>query len=193
LAEIVRTLQEKLDPKNLNKLTAIKNAKMHAFVAEAIELTNPDSVVVFTDSKEDLDTIREKAKNGGGEHSLATPGHTYHFDGPKDQARDKANTKYLLPKGMDLGESLNSTDKASGLAEVKGFLKDSYVGKEMLVCFFCLGPTNSDFSISCVQITDSYYVAHSECLLYRPGYELFKTVGENEELFQFLHTLGKTD
>ncbi|MHC4760398.1 MAG: phosphoenolpyruvate carboxykinase (GTP) [Planctomycetota bacterium] len=193
MADVMSILQEKLDPNNLEKLTAIKNAKMHAFVAEAIELTNPDSVVVFTDSKEDLDTIREKSKNGGGEHSLTMEGHTYHFDGPKDQARDKANTKYLLPEGMDLGESLNSTDKATGLAEVKGFLKDSYVGKEMLVCFFCLGPTNSEFSISCVQVTDSYYVAHSECLLYRPGYEQFKTVGENDEFFQFLHTQGETD
>ena len=184
-------LQGKLDPKNLEKLTAIPNAKMHAFVAEAIELTNPDSVVVFTDSADDLAAIREKAKNGGGERSLATEGHTSHFDGPKDQARDKANTKYLLPEGIELGASLNSTDKTSGLAEVKGFLKDSYVGKEMLVCFFCLGPTNSEFSISCVQITDSYYVAHSEYLLYRAGYEQFKGVGENDEFFKFLHTQGK--
>ena len=117
-------LQGKLDPKNLEKLAAIPNAKMHAFVAETIELTNPDSVIVFTDSADDLAAIREKAKNGGGERSLATEGHTSHFDGPKDQARDKANTKYLLPEGMELGASLNSTDKASGLAEVKGYLKD---------------------------------------------------------------------
>ncbi|MCD6175412.1 MAG: phosphoenolpyruvate carboxykinase (GTP), partial [Planctomycetes bacterium] len=191
LAEVMSKLQGKLDPKNLEKLTAIPNAKMHAFVAEAIELTNPDSVVVFTDSADDLAAIREKAKNGGGERSLATEGHTSHFDGPKDQARDKANTKYLLPEGIELGASLNSTDKTSGLAEVKGFLKDSYVGKEMLVCFFCLGPTNSEFSISCVQITDSYYVAHSEYLLYRAGYEQFKGVGENDEFFKFLHTQGK--
>jgi GTP-dependent phosphoenolpyruvate carboxykinase len=75
---------------------------------------------------------------------------------------------------MDLGESLNCTDKAEGTAEVKGFLKDAYVGKQMLVCFFCLGPTQSDFSISCAQITDSPYVAHSESILYRPGYEQFK-------------------
>ncbi|MHC5082814.1 MAG: phosphoenolpyruvate carboxykinase (GTP) [Planctomycetota bacterium] len=186
-------LQEKLDAKNLEKLTAIANPKMHQFVADAIALTNPDTVTVLTDSAEDIALIRERAKNGGGEHSLKMDGHTYHFDGPKDQARDKANTKYLLPEGWDLGASLNCTDKASGIAEVKGFLKDSYVGKEMLVCFFCLGPTNSEFSISCVQVTDSYYVAHSECLLYRPGYEQFKTVGENDEFFQFLHTQGETD
>ncbi|MHC4287465.1 MAG: phosphoenolpyruvate carboxykinase (GTP) [Planctomycetota bacterium] len=188
----MNVLKEKIDPKNLKKLAALGNDRLNAFVAEAIELTNPDSVVVFTDAKEDIETIREKSKNGGGEIPLATEGHTYHFDGPKDQARDKANTKYLLPEGMDLGASLNSTDKTTGLAEVKGILKDSYKGKEMLICFFCLGPTNSDFSISCAQITDSYYVAHSECLLYRPGYEQFKQVGDGE-FFRFLHTQGETD
>ena len=186
-------LQEKIDPKNLEKLNVLGNDRLNAFVAEAIELTNPDSVAVFTDSKEDIETIRDMAKNGGGENPLATPGHTYHFDGPKDQARDKANTKYLLPEGMELGASLNSMDKTTGLAEVKGLLKDSYKGKQMLICFFCLGPTNSDFSISCAQITDSYYVAHSECLLYRPGYEQFKKVGQDGEFFRFLHTQGETD
>ncbi|MEN8126176.1 MAG: phosphoenolpyruvate carboxykinase (GTP) [Planctomycetota bacterium] len=192
MAEAMSILQEKLDSKNLEKLITLGNGRLNAFVAEAIELTNPDSVSVFTDSAEDIATIRGKAKNGGGEHSLATEGHTYHFDGPKDQARDKANTKYLLPKGWDLGKSLNCTEKATGLAEVKGILKDSYKGKEMLICFFCLGPTNSDFSISCAQITDSPYVAHSECLLYRPGYEQFKKVGDGE-FFRFLHTQGETD
>ena len=193
LAETKSVLQERIDPQNLEKLNALGNDRLNAFIAEAIELTNPETVLVFTDSKEDIETIREKAKNGGGEHTLATAGHTYHFDGPKDQARDKANTKYLLPEGMDLGASLNSTDKVTGLAEVKGILKDSYKGKEMLICFFCLGPTNSDFSISCAQITDSYYVAHSECLLYRPGYEQFKKVGSDGEFFRFLHTQGETN
>ncbi len=191
MAKVMSILEQKIDPKNLEKLVALQNERLNAFVAEAIELTNPDSVYVVTDSKEDLSTIREMAKNGGGEHALTTPGHTYHFDGPKDQARDKANTKYLLPKGMDLGESLSSMDKTEGTAEVKGFLKDSYAGKQMFVCFFCLGPTNSDFSISCAQITDSPYVAHSESILYRPGYEQFKTAGDS--FFRFLHTQGQTD
>jgi len=187
------TLKKRLDSKNFDRLMAIDNAKMHAFVADAVELCNPESVAVFTDSPQDIADIRQLAKNGGGEHPLATEGHTYHFDGPHDQARDKAGTKYLLPEGVDLGESLNSTDKAAGTEEVRSFLKDSMVGKKMLVCFFCLGPTNSEFSISCVQITDSPYVAHSECMLYRPGYEQFKKIGENDEFFRFLHTEGELE
>ena len=69
LADVMSILQEKIDPKNLKKIAALGNDRLNAFVAEAIELTNPDSVVVFTDSKEDLETIRGKSKNGGGEQS----------------------------------------------------------------------------------------------------------------------------
>jgi len=187
----MQVLEQKLDSKNLVKLLEVENKRLNAFVAESIELTNPAEVLVFTDAADDIITLREMAKNGGGEHPLATPGHTYHFDGPRDQARDKGNTKYLLPEGMKLGKSLNCMDKSTGLAEVNGFLKDSYKDKQMLVCFFCLGPTDSPFSISCVQITDSPYVAHSECILYRPGYQQFKKAGGN--FFRFLHTQGKTD
>jgi len=186
-------LQETLTEDNFSKLIAIENPRMHSFVADAIALANPGSVFVLSDDEQELAAIREMARNGGGEHPLATEGHTYHFDGYNDQARDKGNTKYLLPEGMELGESLNSTDKASGTEEVRSFIKDSMVGKQMIVCFFCLGPTDSDFSISCVQVTDSPYVAHSEIILYRPGYEQFKKVGPDDDFFRFIHTEGVTD
>ena len=186
-------LQKRLDSDNFNKLIALSNPKMHVFVAEAIELTEPESVFVCTDSDDDLAYIRARAIEAGEEKPLAIEGHTYHFDGYNDQARDKANTKYLLPAGADLGASLNSTDKQAGTEEVRSFLKGSMSGRQMLVCFFCLGPVNSEFSISCVQITDSPYVAHSECLLYRPGYEQFKTIGDSEDFFRFLHSEGELE
>lgn len=173
---------------------AIDSPKMHAFAANAIELTNPATVFVLTDAQEELDYIRELAQQpGGGEHPLAMEGHTYHFDGVNDQGRDKEVTKYLLPEGMVLGESLNSMGKPEGIAEIRSLLKDSMVGRQMLICFWCLGPTDSDFSISCIQITDSAYVAHSESILYRPGYEQFKKVGRNGEFFQFLHSQGELE
>lgn len=193
LTEIQNLLQQKLDHENLEKLLALNNAKLNAFVADAIALAEPDKVVILTDSDADRAAIRRWAVNGGGETPLATEGHTYHFDGPNDQGRDTFSTRYLLPKGMELGESLNSVEREQGLEEVRSFLKGSMRGRTMLVCFWCLCPTGSDFSISCAQITDSPYVAHSESLLYRPGYEQFKRLNGAENFFRFLHSEGETD
>jgi len=186
-------LKEKLTTENYSRLTALDNPKMHEFIADAIELTGAASVSVFTDSEEDRTYIRKLAIKNGEEIALDVDGHTCHFDGYNDQARDKARTKYLLPAGSDLGASLNSVEKQAGVEEVRSFLKDSMVGREMLVCFFCLGPLDSDFSIPCVQITDSPYVAHSETILYRPGYEQFRKIGSSPDFFRFLHSEGKLE
>ena len=188
-----KLLKEKLTTENYDKLTALSNSKMHEFVADAIELTNPASVFVCTDSPADIAYIKELAIRNGEEGPLNIPGHTYHFDGYYDQARDKANTKYLLPADSQLGASLNSVEKSAGVKEVRSFLKNSMAGREMLICFWCLGPTDSCFSIPCVQITDSPYVAHSESLLYRPGYEQFKKIGTSSDFFRFIHSEGELE
>ena len=193
MAAIQNLLEKKLDKANLEKLMALKNAKLNDFLADAVALTEPEKVVVLTDSDEDQAMIRNWATNGGGEKPLATQGHTYHFDGPNDQGRDTFSTRYLLPKGMELGESLNSVERQQGLDEVRSFLKGSMKGRTMLVCFWCLCPTGSEFSISCAQITDSPYVAHSESMLYRPGYEQLKRLNGSEDFFRFLHSQGEID
>ena len=186
-------LKQKLTAENYDKLTALNNPKMHAFVTDAIELTGPDSVFICTDSPDDIAHISDLAVKNSEEKTLNIPGHTCHFDGYNDQARDKARTKYLLPPGSELGESLNSIDKSEGVREVRSFLKDSMNGRQVLVCFWCLGPADSDFTIPCIQITDSPYVAHSESILYRPGYEQFKKIADSPDFFRFLHSEGELE
>ena len=186
-------LKEKLTPENYSRLMALDNPKMHQFVADAIELTQPASVFVCTDSAEDRAYIRDLAIKNGEEIPLNIPGHTCHFDGYYDQARDKAKTKYLLPPGSELGASLNSIEKKAGVEEVRSYLADSMAGREMLICFFCLGPLDSDFSILCIQITDSPYVAHNETILYRPGYEQFRKIGSSPDFFRFIHSEGELE
>jgi len=193
MSNVNELLKEKLTTENYNRLMALDNPKMHEFIADAIELTGAASVSVLTDSQEDRTYLRELAIKNGEEIPLDVAGHTCHFDGYNDQARDKARTKYLLPAGSDLGESLNSIEKQAGVEEVRSFLKDSMVDREMLVCFYCLGPLDSDFSIPCVQITDSPYVAHSESILYRAGYEQFKKIGSSPHFFRFLHSEGELE
>ncbi|MFQ5952673.1 MAG: phosphoenolpyruvate carboxykinase (GTP), partial [Candidatus Omnitrophota bacterium] len=186
----VKLFKKKCGEEGFNKLAAIDNAKMHDFVAKYIDLFNPDSVFVRTDAEEDAEYIRKKAIEKGEEKPLATLGHTIHFDGHYDQARDKSNTKYLLRPDEALGSDIKSVDREEGLNEVHDLFKNAMAGKEMYVCFFCLGPTGSEFSIPAVQITDSTYVAHSEDILYRSGYGQFSKTGDSGRFFRFVHTAG---
>ena len=186
-------LKKRLTDEHFQKLISIENPQLHQFVSHYIELLNPDHIFVCTDAADDRAFIRDAAITAGEEVKLAIEGHTIHFDGYADQARDKENTKFLLPKGLDLGASINSKDKQEGLKEIESIFRNIMQGHTLYVRFFCLGPTNSEFSIPAVQLTDSAYVAHSEDLLYRPGYEEFKRTGMTKQFFKFVHSEGKLE
>jgi len=188
--DYVGLFKRKCGEDGYEKLAAIDNPKLHDFLAKYITLCKPAHVFVRTDSAEDAAYIRKRTIEIGEEKPLATPSHTIHFDGYFDQARDKSNTKYLLRPDEVLGSDIKSVDREKGLKEIHDLMKDIMMGKEMYVCFFCLGPTGSEFSIPAVQITDSTYVAHSEDILYRSGYEEFKKLGDSGRFFRFLHSAG---
>lgn len=191
--KIKTTLRVRLGEENYQKLKKINNPKLHQFIDKYVELCNPAKVFISTGSPEEIEYIREMAKKTGEEKELAIPGHTVHFDGYYDQARDKKNTKLLLPKNVNLGPDINAMDREQGLDEIHKILKNIMQGHTLYVLFFCLGPTNSEFSIPCVQLTDSAYVAHSENLLYRQGYEEFKRLTDSERFFKFVHSQGELD
>jgi len=186
-------LQEKLDKENFAKLSALANDKLYQFIADSIELTKPAKVFVSTDTPEDIDYTRKQVVATGEEKPLKIKGHTIHFDGMQDQGRDREVTKYLVPKNETLSKALNQIEREEGLAEVCGLLAGSMQGRTMAIRFMTLGPNNSDFSIPCVECTDSFYVSHSMNLLYRLGYEEFKRLGAKAKFFATLHSCGKMD
>ena len=191
--DYLSVLEKRLDRENLNKLMAIKNSYLHKFIAKYIDLCNPDSVFVSDGSERDQRYIREAAIKNGEEIPLAIEGHTVHFDGYYDQARDRENTKILVPKGVYLGENIRTMDREEGLREIHEIMKDIMKGHECYICFYTLGPENSVFTIPCLQITDSSYVAHSENILYRQGYKEFIRRGETSDFFKFVHSEGELD
>lgn len=186
-------LKQRLGNEGFEKIMKINNPGLHEFIAKYIEHCNPDKVFVCTDAPEDIKYVRESAIKKGEEIPLATDGHTIHFDNYYDQARDKAHTVILLPKGVKLDKSIRTGDRDEGLAEIHNIMKDIMKGKELFVRFFCLGPTNSEFSQPVVQITDSAYVAHSEDILYRQGFEEFVRQGPNAKFFKIVHSAGELD
>jgi phosphoenolpyruvate carboxykinase (GTP) len=167
---------------------------VHEFIAKASDLCHPEKIFICSDTPEDIAHIRLEAVERCEEKAiLTTSGHTVHFDGENDQGRDRGATKYLVPRGITLSKALNQIDRQEGLAEVRGLLKDSMMGRTMIVRFVSLGPANSVFTILGLQCTDSWYVAHSESLLYRSGYGEFLKAGAKSDFLRVLHSAGKLD
>ncbi|MBT3189027.1 MAG: phosphoenolpyruvate carboxykinase (GTP) [Anaerolineae bacterium] len=175
------------------KLDALANPKVMQIIEETAAATKPAKVVIFDDSAEDTARVRQLALKNNEEKLLSMDGHTIHYDGYFDQGRDKANTATLLPAGQTLSRGLNVKERDAALEEMWGLLDGIMEGKEMIVRFYSLGPTNSRFSLSVMQITDSYYVVHSEDVLYRPGYEQFKKLEDKDDFFCFRHSAGELE
>jgi phosphoenolpyruvate carboxykinase (GTP) len=185
------SLREFMTPESYSKLVALNNSHVEEQVLRFIKLCKPSKVTVLDESKDDVEYTRLLALENGEETSLKTRGHTIHFDGPNDLARDRGSTKVLTPSGMRLGKNINTIDRETGLDEVLRIMDGAMSGKEMLVKFYTLGPTNSRFSICSLQLTDSSYVAHSEDLLYRQGYNQFKKLEGKGDFFTFIHSAGE--
>ncbi len=188
---------ELIDKTNLAKIEALNNQNVLEIINKFVSLCKPSTVTVITDSQEDIDYVRNRAIELGEEKKLDLKGHTIHFDGfstmkNHDQARDKENTQVLVPKEeLDQYPWINTMDREKGLNEILGIMDGCMEGHECVVRFFCLGPKNSKFSILALQITDSFYVAHSEDLLYRSGYEEFKKLDGSDDFFYFIHSSGE--
>lgn len=189
----IEIIKDKFDEKNFDKIKNINNQYLDDFIVKYAELLNPKSIFVCNDSEEDFNYIRNKAIIDGEEIKLNKANRTLHFDGIYDQARDKKRTKFLLPKGVNFGNELNTIDKEEGLADIKDIMSQIMNDRELLILFFTLGPAGSPFTIPAIQLTDSSYVAHSEVILYRPGYEEFKRLGNCDKYFGFVHSEGKLE
>ena len=182
-----------LSKENLEKLNYLDNPKVLSIVEEFTHILKPSKVTVITDSQEDIDYIRELAIVSGEEKKLAMEGHTIHYDGYYDQARDKENTSVLVTPDMKMSKVIKTKSREEGIKEVLEIMDGAMKGKEALVRFFCLGPLGSKFSICALQMTDSSYVAHSEDILYRSGYEEFKKLNGSEDFFYLVHSAGELD
>jgi phosphoenolpyruvate carboxykinase (GTP) len=185
--------QKVLSQENLAKLQYLNNPKVLKVVEEFTLLCKPAKVTVITDSQKDIDYVRAMALQLGEETKLAMEGHTIHYDGYNDQGRDKKNTLVLTTPDMKMSKVIDTIPKEEGLKEIYQIMDGAMAGKEVLVRFFCLGPLNSKFSICALQMTDSFYVGHSEDILYRSGYEEFKKLNGSEDFFYLVHSAGELD
>ncbi len=154
---------------------------------------SPASIFINTGSPEDMAYIRKKALEAGEEFQLTKKNHTCHFDGPGDQGRDTANTKYLAYADTEISSLQKKEEHRAGVVEARTIITDIMKTKEMIVSFISRGPIGSPVGDPTLQITDSYYVIHSEFILYRmmdPA-AFSKDVADKGYMFINYHSAGE--
>jgi len=191
--ELISFLKDKLTQKGYEKLSQLKNKKIISFIKKYVEILNPERIYVSSGDNFDKEYIKRRAIEEREEEKLKIDNHTIHFDGYYDQGRDKKNTKFIVSPDTDLDPSLNLILRDDAEKELNLLMKDICKGREIFILFKTLGPKNSIFTLPCIQITDSPYVAHSENLLYRDGFEDFLKMEDGEDFFKFVHSEGELD
>lgn len=192
--QFLKELRKILKESEYKKLEKIAVPKVHQLILESIQLGNPSDVFICSDTPDEIAHIKNMAIVSREESAaLLIPGHTFHFDGPQDQGRDREVTKFLVPKGESLSPALNQIDRDEGLKEIFELLRNSMAGKTMIVRFLVLGPANSEFTIPCMECTDSWYVSHTVDLLYRAGFPTFCQLSGDVDFFATIHSAGELD
>jgi len=190
---ILDSLLRFIDEESLTKLKALNNPHVMEQVQRFLDLCKPAKAIVFDDTQEDVKRVRQLAIDLGEEEPLNMMGHTIHYDSFYDQARDKGNTRVLKTPDMKMSKGINTIEREEGLREVLEIMDGAMKGKTCLIRFFSLGPTDSRFTECALQLTDSAYVAHSEDILYRNGYNEFKQLKGSDDFFTFIHSAGALD
>lgn len=189
-------LKTRMNDESYRKLTLLNNRNIIDFIGFFVKHCDPASVYICDDSEQDVQYIRDQALVLGEEHQLAFSKQTIHWDGYNDQARDKKSTRFMVStENLKSMKSLNSIEYEQGYAEIMAVSKGIMKNKSAVVRFFAEGPTESPFTIPCIQFTDSWYVAHSESILYRSAYNHFLKMKDDEkdQFFRFIHSAGVLD
>ncbi len=191
--EMMRTyLVSLMDEDNVEKLMAC-SPEVVVPIYNGSTRMSPASIFINSGSEKDMAYVRERALAAGEEFQLAGKNHTCHFDGPGDQGRDTANTKYLAYPGTEISSLQKKEEHRAGVVEAHNILTDIMQKKEMIISFISRGPIGSPVADPTLQVTDSYYVIHSEFMLYRMmDPETFsKDVADKGYMFINYHSAGK--
>lgn len=173
LDEARSLFDSRCEPDDVAKLNRIKSSESLLKIANAISMTDPDTIFVNTGSEEDVQRIRIMSLTKGEEHHVAMRDHTIHFDLPQEQARIIDRTFYIVNPGEETSVLAKSILRNEAHEYIKTCMTGVAKGMTLLIGFFNRGPIGASAAIPALEITTSAYVMHSANILYRNAYDCF--------------------
>ncbi|WP_338891310.1 phosphoenolpyruvate carboxykinase (GTP) [Rhodococcus sovatensis] len=178
---------------DISRIAPTTHFELLAWVAQVVELTEPDSVVFADGSDAEWERLTGKLVEAGTFTRLNDEKKPNSFLGnsdPSDVARVESRTYICSKEEIDAGPTNNWMDPS----EMRSLMTDLYRGcmrgRTMYVVPFCMGPLGAEDPKLGVEITDSEYVVVSMRVMTRMGAAVLDKLGEDGFFVKALHSLG---
>ena len=169
------------------------NEKLLSWIAEAVELFQPEKVVFADGSQEEWDRLTAELVEAGTLIKLNEEKRPNSFlarSNPDDVARVESRTFICSEKEEDAGPTNNWADPAEMKKEMTEVYRGAMKGRTMYVVPFCMGPITDEDPKLGVQLTDSAYVVLSMRIMTRMGAEALEKIGTDGDFVHALHSVG---
>ena len=170
-----------------------QNQELLTWIAEAVELFQPESVVFVDGSRDEWDRLTGELVEAGTIIKLNEEKRPNSFlarSNPADVARVESRTFICSEDQEGAGPTNNWAPPAAMKEEMTAHYRGSMKGRTMYVVPFCMGPISDPQPKLGVQLTDSAYVVLSMGVMTRMGAEALAKIDETGEFVRCLHSVG---
>jgi phosphoenolpyruvate carboxykinase (GTP) len=166
------------------------------WILDMAKMCNPDKIVWIDGSEKQKEHLKKEAYRTGELIELnqeELPGCVYHRTAVNDVARTEHLTFICTDKKEDAGPTNNWMSTEEAYKKAADIFKDSMRGRTMYVIPFSMGPVNSEFSKTGIELTDSIYVVLNMLIMTQAGDEVLKALGSDGQFTKCLHGKAERD
>jgi phosphoenolpyruvate carboxykinase (GTP) len=172
------------------------NPVANKMIADFAELGQPDRIELFRGTPDHFEILRKESIRDNERVQFDEnkwPNCDWVRSVVNDVARVESKTIIASNHEDDAGPKLHWRNPIQMRKELNNITRGSMKGRTLYVVPFSMGPVNSSFSITGIQLTDSRYVAESMYVMTRTGEDVISKINSGHSFVRCLHAKADLD